>query len=290
MGRTGVPTIVVKYRSSDGYSKSARFKTLAGAQKFAWKWVGRHPDIGSWYAVSDDGVGRIAADGATMAKLFPEGEGREGERGRGNDGLRAKGSRKRSAPGRGKPYLPTTGAAGTAAPSIPPWKPRPSTDIMRHWERWFTIGGRKWRGSIDQIEARPREVRWHLTRVVSAGEGGPTPGTHGVAASPFEAGAAVQAAAATAIVEAAAASAPQGYDDVVNPFRRSWPKRPSWLQRLFGMRAMTPQGKPHASIRAKTYRGVAGFLIVGRDEEGRPLSVFTPHRDRAERNRNFMRL
>lgn len=63
--------ITVRYRSLDGYSKSSKFKTLAGAQKFAHKWVGAHPDIGGFYAVSNDGMGRITVAGCTLAELFP---------------------------------------------------------------------------------------------------------------------------------------------------------------------------------------------------------------------------
>ena len=69
--------IKVKYSSIDGYHKYATFKTLKGAQKFAQKWVGEHPDIGmgfgAGYAVSYDGIGKIEVAGdATLKDLFPD--------------------------------------------------------------------------------------------------------------------------------------------------------------------------------------------------------------------------
>jgi hypothetical protein len=72
--------ITVLYETIDRYSKSGKFKTLAGAQKFAQKWVGKTPDISSayQYAVSSDGVGKIRVcgegkDGKAVAiyDLFP---------------------------------------------------------------------------------------------------------------------------------------------------------------------------------------------------------------------------
>lgn len=65
--------ITVRYSTIDRFSKRAKFKTLAGARKFAHHWVGAHPEIGSYYAVSGDGIGRITVSGASLADLFPEG-------------------------------------------------------------------------------------------------------------------------------------------------------------------------------------------------------------------------
>lgn len=64
--------IKVSYRSVDGHTTTRTFKTLKGAQKFAHYWVGAHPEIGSTYAVSGDGIGKIMAHGATLRELFPE--------------------------------------------------------------------------------------------------------------------------------------------------------------------------------------------------------------------------
>ena len=64
--------ITITYRSIDGAKKARTYKTLAGAQRFAHKWVGSTPTLGSWYAVSWDGIGRISAEGCTLQELFPQ--------------------------------------------------------------------------------------------------------------------------------------------------------------------------------------------------------------------------
>jgi len=64
--------IAVTYDSIDGVHKRRKFKTLARARAFATHWVGEHPTIGSTYAVSDDGVGRIMVDGVSLFTLFGE--------------------------------------------------------------------------------------------------------------------------------------------------------------------------------------------------------------------------
>jgi len=64
--------IVVTYISVDRVTKRRKFKTLAGAQAFAQRWVGETPELGSNYAVSFDGVGTIYVYGATLADLFPK--------------------------------------------------------------------------------------------------------------------------------------------------------------------------------------------------------------------------
>lgn len=63
--------ITVVYRSVDGCRIKKKFKTLPGAQKFAAKYVGKHPEIGSSYAVSGDGVGKVEVWGTTLAEMFP---------------------------------------------------------------------------------------------------------------------------------------------------------------------------------------------------------------------------
>jgi hypothetical protein len=65
--------IVVRYRSLDGCGKRRSFKTLKGAQKFAHYWIGEAPCLGSSYAVSNDGIGKITVSGCTLAELFPNG-------------------------------------------------------------------------------------------------------------------------------------------------------------------------------------------------------------------------
>lgn len=62
---------VVRYLAVDGYSSTRRFMTLEGARSYARQMVGEHPTTGGWYAVSDDGVGRVTVEGATLAEIFP---------------------------------------------------------------------------------------------------------------------------------------------------------------------------------------------------------------------------
>jgi hypothetical protein len=66
--------IRVVYSSIDGCRVGRRYKTLAGARKFAHHWLGEHPEIGGGYAVAGDGVGKVEVAGATLAELFPEKE------------------------------------------------------------------------------------------------------------------------------------------------------------------------------------------------------------------------
>jgi hypothetical protein len=68
----------LKYKAVDGYSKAAQFATLKGAQDFAQHWLGKAPCLGSGYAVSNDGVGKLYMSGwgddgnpVPMAALFP---------------------------------------------------------------------------------------------------------------------------------------------------------------------------------------------------------------------------
>ena len=65
-------SITVRYSSIDRFKKHYTFKTLKGASAWARKWVGDHPDLGSDYAISDDGVGKITVSGATLAEIFPQ--------------------------------------------------------------------------------------------------------------------------------------------------------------------------------------------------------------------------
>lgn len=68
-------TIKLLYRSCDGYRARKSFKSLKGAQNYAHKMIGEHPEIGSHYAVSGDGIGTIRGlEGCTFADLFPTDE------------------------------------------------------------------------------------------------------------------------------------------------------------------------------------------------------------------------
>ena len=63
--------ITVRVRTLDRISKTRHFATLAGAQKFAARWVGETPDLGSHYAVSFDGIATLYAS-VPLASLFPK--------------------------------------------------------------------------------------------------------------------------------------------------------------------------------------------------------------------------
>ena len=62
--------IKLHFKTLDGIRKTKKFKTLAGAQKATWDWVGKDAEIGTGYAISTDGVVRVSADGCTLAELF----------------------------------------------------------------------------------------------------------------------------------------------------------------------------------------------------------------------------
>lgn len=70
-GETADAVIRVRYTSIDRWTSVKAYKTLSGARKFAQLWVGQHPEIGTTYAVSGDGIGKISVEGCTLADLFP---------------------------------------------------------------------------------------------------------------------------------------------------------------------------------------------------------------------------
>jgi hypothetical protein len=64
--------ITVRYSSIDGFGERREFHTLGGARTFAHYWIGQHPEMGSTYAISGDGIGKITCEGCTLKELFPE--------------------------------------------------------------------------------------------------------------------------------------------------------------------------------------------------------------------------
>ena len=63
--------IKVRYSAVDGFSKRKSFKSLKGARKYAIEMLGKYPSFGSYYAVSDDGVGKIEViSGCKLRDLF----------------------------------------------------------------------------------------------------------------------------------------------------------------------------------------------------------------------------
>lgn len=65
--------ITLKFRFVEGGSRTARYKTLAGAQRAAQRQIGRHPSISSHggYAVDDYGCCTLRCEGCTLWDLFP---------------------------------------------------------------------------------------------------------------------------------------------------------------------------------------------------------------------------
>jgi len=70
--------IKIRYSSIDGVRTLRTFATLKGARKYAQHCVGEHPDMGSTYAVSFDGIGKVEVFGthpdAKLSALFPPAE------------------------------------------------------------------------------------------------------------------------------------------------------------------------------------------------------------------------
>lgn len=64
--------IKLYYTSVDGYRQQETCKDLQHAREWAHYWIGAHPEIGSSYAVSGDGIGKITCSGCTLRELFPE--------------------------------------------------------------------------------------------------------------------------------------------------------------------------------------------------------------------------
>ncbi len=65
--------IKLRFETLDGISKRKTFKTLKGAQKFTWNWVGKDAELGSYYAISADGVVKVRVEGGsgcTLLQLF----------------------------------------------------------------------------------------------------------------------------------------------------------------------------------------------------------------------------
>lgn len=62
--------IKLRFTTLDGIKKTKSFKTLAGARKAAWKWVGKDADLGGYYAVSADGVVVMTIEGCSLQELF----------------------------------------------------------------------------------------------------------------------------------------------------------------------------------------------------------------------------
>lgn len=67
--------VTVHYEAIDGFRETKTFGCLGKARAYAQHWIGETPSIGTGYAVSDDGVGKITAEGVRVSALFPKLEG-----------------------------------------------------------------------------------------------------------------------------------------------------------------------------------------------------------------------
>ena len=70
MAKKGTRKITLRYESVDGFREAKKFTTLKGARAYAKRRIGNPFDIGSYYAVSADGIGRLEAEGASLAELL----------------------------------------------------------------------------------------------------------------------------------------------------------------------------------------------------------------------------
>jgi hypothetical protein len=65
--------IKLRYSAVDGVNRLKSFRSLAGARNYAISMLGKYPSFGSYYAVSDDGVGKIEViSGVKLRDLFGE--------------------------------------------------------------------------------------------------------------------------------------------------------------------------------------------------------------------------
>lgn len=63
--------IVIHHEAIDGAKGFKKFNDLKWARQEAQKWVGKHPEIGSTYAVSGDGIVKVMVEGAALSEIFP---------------------------------------------------------------------------------------------------------------------------------------------------------------------------------------------------------------------------
>jgi len=71
MGTCKPAKIHLIFSTYDGIRAHHRFDALAEARAFSHNWIGRHPEIGSTYAISEDGVAKVeVVFGTTLEELF----------------------------------------------------------------------------------------------------------------------------------------------------------------------------------------------------------------------------
>ena len=62
--------MTIYYSAVDGARITKRFKHLESAREWAQDMVGDNAEIGRFYAVSGDGIGKIECEGVTLKQLF----------------------------------------------------------------------------------------------------------------------------------------------------------------------------------------------------------------------------
>ena len=62
--------ITVRYSAIDGAKQTKKFSDLEAARAFAVEMVGENPEMGSMYAISGDGIGKVVVEGISLADLF----------------------------------------------------------------------------------------------------------------------------------------------------------------------------------------------------------------------------
>lgn len=60
------------YSTIDGVNIHKACETIEEARSWAMTWVGEHPEIGSYYAISGDGIGKVMVDDCSIRDIFPE--------------------------------------------------------------------------------------------------------------------------------------------------------------------------------------------------------------------------
>jgi hypothetical protein len=64
-------TINLHYSTLDGFHKRKSFSSLSQAKLWAKHWMGT-PEIGSTYAITGDGIGKLECSGCTLYELFDQ--------------------------------------------------------------------------------------------------------------------------------------------------------------------------------------------------------------------------
>ena len=64
--------IKITWSAVDGYHQSKVCNTIEEAREFAHHWAGEHCDVGTTYAVANDGMGTIRVEGCYIRDIYPQ--------------------------------------------------------------------------------------------------------------------------------------------------------------------------------------------------------------------------